>query len=415
MKFSLLTILLSISLTLSAGVRDDIARNPALAGNNLLAYPDSSLPKPTPAPKGYRPFHMEHYGRHGSRWLLSEWDYSRPLHLLDSAAGLGALTPAGERLREELRQEAADAYENYGRLTPLGAEQHRGIARRMTANFPEIFSGKGKINASSTTVVRCILSMTNELVEIAAYNPKLRITTEAGKPLQRILNPCDYDTAAIMLKRTLRPTLHEFRDSRVDPDRLIASLADTTLMKPEKSTAMRFFIDLFEIALNRQSHSRPLLTGYFTPEEIYSMWESNNARWHTNCSYSPLSKRKMPTMTAPLVADIIAKADAAIADGGNGATLRFGHETVLLPLTAALRLDGMDREVASLDSVAYNWQAYHAFPMGGNVQIIFYRHPKRPVLVKVLLNEHEARLPIPTKTFPYYRWEDVRQLWRRPL
>ncbi|MDE7141943.1 MAG: histidine acid phosphatase [Muribaculaceae bacterium] len=402
------------ALSLAAGTPwEDISLNPALAGNNLLAYPDSGLPPLTPPPSGYAPFHIEHYGRHGSRWLLSEGDYTRPLHLLDSAASLEALTDSGRRLRDELAAEALAAKENYGRLTPLGAEQHRGIARRMTANFPEVFAGDARIDASSTIVPRCLLSMTNELVEIAAANPAARITAEAGKPLQRILNPCDYDTAAIELKRSLRPVFNGFRGRKVLPARLIASLVDTVRHRVDSAASMRFFNDLFEIALNRQSHSRPLLTEYFTPEELYAQWEANNARWHATTGFSPVTDYLMPHMTAPLVADIIAKADRALADGSNGATLRFGHETVLLPLTAALRIDGMDADVASLDSVADRWQAYRAFPMAGNVQIVFYRHPTLPPLVKVLLNEHEATLPVPSGRHPYYPWDGVKALWQQ--
>lgn len=403
----------AFSLGASAGAKEEIARNPALAGNNLLAYPDSDLPRLTPAPAGYEPFHIEHYGRHGSRWLLSEGDYRRPLNLLDSAAAKGSLKPLGEQLRGELAEEAADAQENYGRLTPLGAEQHRGIARRMVANFPEVFADTARIDASSTIVVRCILSMTNELVELAAANPRLRITSEAGKPLQRLLNPCDYDTAAIELKRSLRPVFNEFRGKVVSPRRLVASLVDTAAFRVDSATSMGFLNDLFEIALNRQSHSKPLLTGYFTPEELYSQWEANNAKWHATTSNSPITEYRMPRMTAPLVADIIARVDSAIAAGGNGATLRFGHETVLLPLSAALRLDEMDADIASLDSVADRWQAYRGFPMAGNIQIVLYRHPTLPPIVKVLLNEREARLPVPEEKGPFYTWESVKALWEQ--
>lgn len=396
-----------------ADAREEIAANPALAGNNLLAYPDSALPRLTPAPEGYSPFHIEHYGRHGSRWLLSEGDYERPVALLDSAERAGALTSAGIRLLGELRREAATAEENYGRLTPLGARQHRGIARRMVANFPEVFADSARVDASSTIVPRCLLSMTNELVEMAASNPRLRVTAEAGKPLQRILNPCDYDTAAIELKRSLRPIFNEFRGRKVDSRHLVASLADTVRFPVDSATRARFFNDLFEIALNRQSHSLPLLTGYFTPGELYAQWEANNAKWHATCGFSSITDNRMPRMVAPLVADIVAGIDSALAGNENGATLRFGHETVLLPLSAALRLDGMDAEIATLDSVADRWQAYRAFPMAGNIQIILYGHPTLSPLVKILLNEREASLPIPTDKFPYYPWEAVRALWLR--
>ena len=42
---------------------------------------------------------------------------------------------------------------------------------------------------------------------------------------------------------------------------------------------------------------------------------------------------------------------------------------------------------------------------------MFYKdakHPKKDVLVKVLLNENEATLPIKAFKGPYYRWTDVR-------
>ncbi|MDE5714492.1 MAG: hypothetical protein K2I16_12860, partial [Muribaculaceae bacterium] len=42
------------------------------AGGNYYCYPYlyEAPPAQTPAPEGYEPFHMEHYGRHGSRWHI---------------------------------------------------------------------------------------------------------------------------------------------------------------------------------------------------------------------------------------------------------------------------------------------------------------------------------------------------------
>ena len=37
------------------------------------------------------------------------------------------------------------------------------------------------------------------------------------------------------------------------------------------------------------------------------------------------------------------------------------------------------------------------------------------VLVKVLLNEHEATLPLKPANWPYYRWSDVRACYKRKL
>jgi hypothetical protein len=55
--------------------------------------------------------------------------------------------------------------------------------------------------------------------------------------------------------------------------------------------------------------------------------------------------------------------------------------------------------------------------MAGNVQFIFYRKSPadRDPLFKVLLNENEATLPLPTQQAPYYRWSDFRSYYLKKL
>lgn len=49
------------------------------------AYPVYSLQPQTQAPKGYKPFYISHYGRHGSRYLISDADYKWVIELFDKA------------------------------------------------------------------------------------------------------------------------------------------------------------------------------------------------------------------------------------------------------------------------------------------------------------------------------------------
>jgi hypothetical protein len=82
-----------------------------------------------------------------------------------------------------------------------------------------------------------------------------------------------------------------------------------------------------------------------------------------------------------------------------------------------MELDSCGVVVERLEDVEYHWQNYKIFPMACNIQLIFYK-PKRgqgDVLVKALLNEREATLPVKTNHFPYYRWEDVRKYWLKKL
>lgn len=59
--------------------------------------------------------------------------------------------------------------------------------------------------------------------------------------------------------------------------------------------------------------------------------------------------------------------------------------------------------------------AFVRFPMAANIQLVFYRNPKKPkadLLVKALLNEEEATMPLPATSTPfYYRWTDFKKFY----
>ena len=192
-------LLLSIGCTIASqaqaplfetSAKDEIAANRYLAGSNYLDY-DRQLPtKPlTPAPKGYEPFYMSHYGRHGSRWLIWEGDYTLPMNTLKSAKEAGKLTELGEETLKKLEAFFPTTKKRLGDLTTVGERQHHGIGRRMTQNFPEIFKTKDLIvDARSTVVTRCVLSMIAECEELAAANPTAQIHNDVSESLQYYLN-----------------------------------------------------------------------------------------------------------------------------------------------------------------------------------------------------------------------------------
>ena len=122
--------------------------------------------------------------------------------------------------------------------------------------------------------------------------------------------------------------------------------------------------------------------------------------------------------TGNLLRKIIEEADEAIAKKGHGATLRFGHETIVLPLICLLGLNGFDRQFENLEDLDVNgWINFDVFPMAANVQWVFYRkNPQdKDVLFKILLNEKESWLPIPTDCEPYYHWKDFREFYLKKL
>ena len=118
--YSLLLLVLLVGLTLTAGVREDFKANPLLSANNYQAYPASGFPALTAAPAGYEPFFINHYGRHGSRWLIREKSYTLPIDMLEKGERDGKLTRRGAEVLAILRDLRASAQGRDGR-----AERHR--------------------------------------------------------------------------------------------------------------------------------------------------------------------------------------------------------------------------------------------------------------------------------------------------
>ena len=68
--------------------REQIAAVPERAGGIYHSY-EYRPAAAAPAPDGYTPFYISHYGRHGSRWHASESVYAGPLKILRKAAEMG--------------------------------------------------------------------------------------------------------------------------------------------------------------------------------------------------------------------------------------------------------------------------------------------------------------------------------------
>lgn len=161
--------------------RTEIAKDQRLAAANYRDYPTPTKAL-TPAPAGYQPFYISHYGRHGSRWLIGPNAFDKPYAALTKADSLGKLTPRGREVLASVKAMRDNGRSREGELTPLGAEQHRAIAKRMYEHFPQVFAGKTHVDARSTVVIRCILSMENELLQLAALNPQAHIHSRRQLP-----------------------------------------------------------------------------------------------------------------------------------------------------------------------------------------------------------------------------------------
>ena len=400
-------------ITLTAGVREDFKANPKLSANNYQAYPVDGFPAITPAPAGYEPFFINHYGRHGSRWLINDKKYAYPLQMLEKGERYGKLTPRGQEVLDILRQVHDASRGRLGELSDIGAEQHQGIARRMYQNFPQVFQDGAPVVARSTIVIRCILSMQNEVDMLASLNPRLDITTDASQATMYYMNYSD--SIVKPLRASQADLLKKYREKWINPKGMLKKLfKDQRFAKDSVDDPRKMMLYLMEVTGNMQSHHQfenVNLYDLFSADDIYNVWRYNNVSWYITSGETPLTQCRVDYMEANLLRNFIEDADRATTtdDPAPGASLRFGHESVVLPLCCLMGLNGADYRTTDLETLDQHWQTYKIFPMAANIQFVYFRKAgSDDILMLPLLNEREATLPVQTDVAPYYHWSDVR-------
>ena len=403
-------------------VFDLITQDRNFSASNYCIYPDSVQNIMTPPPAGKRPFYISHYGRHGSRYLSNRKGYDIPYKMLCKADSLDELTPIGQDVLHALKAIISDTEGRWGDLSGIGKKQQRNIADRLMKRFPEVFEGNAFVDARSTIVNRCILSMGTAVLQMTTANPHLQVSMKASYQDMWYMNHQDRQLRDSMMTSHAKKVFDEFSKPRKTNPRLM----DLLFVDPD---SVRGFVDepflnyyLLKTALMQQntngSSDNSFLLDIFTYEDIHRFWQNENAWWYICYGPSLLNGGYQPYTQRYLLRQIINDADSIIALDTHGASLRYGHETMVLPLTCLLGLNGFDYQTEDLETLeSQGWWACLVFPMASNIQFVFYRDGPEDddVLFKVLLNENEATLPIPTDVAPYYHWRDFRKHYLKKL
>ncbi len=395
-------------------VIDLIKANPAYASCNYNTYPDTITAVYTPAPAGKKPFYFSHYGRHGSRYISSRSGFDIPFKMVALADSLNELTPTGQRVFQEMKLVMQDTEGRWGELTGYGRKQHRNIARRMARNFPEVFHPGARVQAYSTVVPRCIESMGTALIELLQEEPTLQVSQESSQRNQWFMNYQDRELRRQQMTPQIRKVYNEYITKYMGNTRLMELIFKNPDIVEEVVDEGQFNYYLMKMGLfqlNTHLYRNTYLLDIFQTDELYRMWQIDNALWYLQQGACKLNGGRQPYSQRHLLRRIIADADSCIRLADPGAQLRYGHETVLLPLVCLIGINGYDLETDDFSQLeAKGWWCSSVFPMGSNLQFIFYRSglDDSDVLFKVLLNEEEARLPIQTDCAPYYHWNDFR-------
>ncbi len=421
--FSLLVAAATFAQTPEA-VLKSIEQYPNLAATIGSTYPGIPFGEVAKAPKGFESFYFTMVGRHGSRYEIDKhlicYDV---LKIFDKADKLGILTADGKALHQRLAKICEAQKDNNGEISALGFKQWAGIATRTFNRFEPVFRS-GNIEAKSSTSMRCVLSMVTFNQTIKGLCPKIDIWQNSREVELQMLRPLvddpkvsaeakeictDYrqngawkvarkeyfksaDASSFISKITTNRDLL-IKECGVESEMHLAYLASYTLL----------FAENFEMG------DRALLTHLFTTKELYNVYVYNTAMW-LNAFFgrgNEIVEMRQSHMR-PLVEDILNKAQSAI-EGKNPhvANLRFTHDSYVGPLLSVIGYEGcVPQWSEDVEKAATSFNHGTISPMAANLQIVLYRNKKGDVLVRSLLNERDAYLPIKCDTAPFYPWSD---------
>lgn len=416
------TIKIGILSLVALGAAPCYADNGYQLAGNLLAYPYLEVEPPlqTPAPEGYVPFHMEHYGRHGSRWLIGENDYLTPVRQLEKAQRAGKLTPLGEKTLMVVRDMADASKGRLGELSDLGALQHQAIGRRMATNYPEIFNDDADIDAKATVVIRCILSMFNGLEGIQQIAPGVKPKTDASYADMWFMN-YDDKPAWVIKDSAERVVVNPWKEQQTPHRDYLDRLVNDRQFAID-SVEPGIMPYLYWVLGSMQGHSGKnwLLEEVFSEDDLRENWRGGNAFWFIHSGNTPMTDHRMPYTQRKLLGRMIEQTDSAILSDSPSARLRYGHDGILVNLVTLMELGNYGEEVTSLDQLEQiGWRDYEIIPMAGNLQLVFYRpegsNNPDDILVKALLNEKEISMPGTPVSGPYYSWKELRKYYNDKL
>lgn len=399
--------------------KEELFATPEKTAGVYYAYPEKEIKPYTTPPKGYEPFYISHFGRHGSRYLISDSDYKDILDRFEDAYNNNALTDLGKDVYVRLQQVWQEAELRGGDLSPLGIREHKGIAERMYITNPQVFSKDGKYTACATTIVRCVLSMDAFCERLKELNPSIQIERNSGMKWQSFLNHHTKEAIEFRsAKYTWREQHRKFQQEHVKPARLINSLFSDKAYINKNINPEETMWQLFYIAGGMQNIETDLsFYDIFEKQELFDLWQCKNYKLYVNDANGAINGGLMFENCKPLLKDILENASRIISTNGKGADLRFAHDGNIIPLAMLLHLDGCYNSVSNADEYYKAWSDFKVAPMAGNIQIIFYRKPKSDdILVKFLLHEKEILVPpIKTDMAPFYNWIDVKNYYESLL
>ena len=368
-----------------------------------LAYPDS-----------LKPVYLNHVGRHGARFLSSSKYTTSLLRTLHKADSLKTITPMGRELIRICDLVVTRTAGRWGALDSLGMAEQRAIASRAFMAYRPLFDNT-KINAISSYVPRCVMSMDEFTHQLTRLNNKVEIYMSSGRQNSPLVRPWHDDEAykEFMAGEEWHKVYEDFLNKQVP-----VTVAERALGKNYPffaDEARDVSLAIYKVLAGCAAMSVQIdLQKYFTQAEINALWSVENLHHYLTHSASTLSSAA-PDLASKLLSELISTIDTAIA-GSNpySVMLRFGHAETMMPLLALMHIPGCYYMTNYFDTVGLHWRDFYVVPMASNLQMILFQSESGKYYVRVDLNETPVPL-IPGLNTIYIPWQQARDYLNRCL
>ena len=353
-------------------------------------------PKDTPPPAGKKPFYINHYGCSGAYYLDKSEYYTETYAIFAKADSLG-------------------------KLTKKGAQQSRALVKQMVERFPDMFTAKGYYSVRSIVENHCILTMQEGLLQLSAMQQPLTARSRVSFQEKPFMDPEDKLLTSQRLDSLTMARFDRFKMLNSDDGRLMNALFNDQNYVITNIDANDLGRQLYILAGDVQhTDISGVVTLYdiFTPQELHRQWRRQNAWHYINYGGCTLNGGYQAYLQRGLLRNMMHMGDSVMKRYNPLMHLRYTNAHAVMSLACLMDLDGYGLHTENLDSLeAYGWANYRIAPLGGSIEMIHYRSERGDpdVLVKVLLNGHEARLPIESDCAPYYHWNDVKRYYLRKL
>ncbi|MBO4671153.1 MAG: hypothetical protein J5640_04855 [Bacteroidales bacterium] len=403
--------------------REDVQKDVRLAASWFAGHRYDAPAEAPKAPKGFKPFNISTYARHGARLYSKEDLYEHMHRLMTDAGAAGKLTPLGKELLD--RSEAV-YHQVRGRsydLTAYGQQQHREVADRIWKAWRPVFRHRHTIEARSTQTNRTILSMAAAMDEYRRLDSRLHIRFDASAADMGVLNPTskynpraqERDWSRSFEADTARwnPAFNKLWNENLDPQSYFGRFfTDPSVVLKEFKTwvnAARMFY--FYLAFSETLGEDASLMYLMNPDDAWKAWECENFRMYSCCGATPLYHGRNWALEEALLRDFIKywKEDM---QGDVAARLRFGHDYKISGTLVLLDAEGWGHSAGDPRNVKEIYD-FGNMPMASTLLFALYRNRKGEVLVRCSLDEAPVRFPIPCYTDSrgrthdgFYRWSD---------